>query len=130
MMGIVDMNAAINMNYYVAPDIGKLIEQFYKILKNGNTDPLTIPARIYLPMKAKLWQLRRLSGTTIARSIGHPQTTYQIMIRFQKLLDEFEEEKRFLGSVFYCPRDQVLNEMASIKEYANNCFSELVDKFN
>jgi hypothetical protein len=117
------------INLLIMPELGIIIEEFYNILKTNKSDPLLMPGRVYKLFKDNLFKLRILGGHSLAHSMGHPQTTYVILKRFDELICSFREEKRFFGSDYSLPRNQVLKELASIKEFAGLASSQILHKF-
>jgi hypothetical protein len=124
-----NLDEATKFNQIIMPDLGNIIADFYQLLSTNKSDPLIIPGRIYKPIHDKLFWLRTVGGRSLFRSIGHPQTTYQILSRFQDIIGKFHEEKGFFGSTYSCPRHQVLEELASIKEFAGWASSQILHKF-
>lgn len=124
-----NLDEANKFNQIIMPDLGNIIADFYQLLSTNKSDPLIIPGRIYKPIHDKLFWLRTVGGRSLFQSIGHPQTTYVILKRFDELICSFREEKRFFGSDFSLPRNQVLEELASIKEFAGWASSQILHKF-
>lgn len=124
-----NLEEANRFNEIIMPDLGNIIEDFYRIIATNNSDPLIIPGRIYKPIKDKLFWLRTVGGRALFNSIGHPQTTYQILTRFQDLIYKFHEQKGFFGSNYSRSRKEVLEELASIKDFAGWASSQIKHKF-
>jgi hypothetical protein len=126
---MMDMEKANQINNIIMPDLGNVIGEFYQLLLTNKSDPFTIPGRIYKPMKNKIFMLRTIGGQPLAQSMGQPLTTYEIMKRFQELINSFHEEKGFFGSNYSMARKKVLAELASIKEFAEFASSQILHMF-
>jgi len=126
---MMDMEKANHINNIIMPDLGNIISEFYQLLSTNKSDPLKIQGRIYKSMKNKIFMLRTIGGQPLAQSMGHPQTTYQIMKKFQDLIESFHEEKGFFGSNYSMSRKKVLVELESIKEFAEFASSQILHKF-
>ena len=123
------MNESEQRNNIIMPEVGIIIEEFYSLMERNTGDPFIIQERDYRLFKDNLFKLRLLGGHHLAQSIGDPQSTYVILKRFDELIESFEEEKRLFGSKFSLPRNLIIIELNSIKEFAKFASSKLLRSF-
>jgi hypothetical protein len=124
-----NMNESEQRNKIIMPEVGIIIEEFYSLMERNTGDPFIIQERDYRLFKDNLFKLRLLGGHHLAQSIGDPQSTYVILKRFDELIESFEEEKRLFGSKFSLPRNLIIIELNSIKEFAKFASSKLLRSF-
>jgi len=124
-----NMNESEQRNNIIMPEVGIIIEEFYSLMERNTGDPFIIQERDYRLFKDNLFKLRLLGGHHLAQSIGDPQSTYVILKRFDELIESFEEEKRLFGSKFSLPRNLIIIELNSIKEFAKFASSKLLRSF-
>ena len=123
------MNESEQRNKIIMPEVGIIIEEFYSLMERNTGDPFIIQERDYRLFKDNLFKLRLLGGHHLAQSIGDPQSTYVILKRFDELIESFEEEKKLFGSKFSLPRNLIIIELNSIKEFAKFASSKLLRSF-
>jgi hypothetical protein len=124
-----NMNESEQRNKIIMPEVGIIIEEFYSLMERSTGDPFIIQERDYRLFKDNLFKLRLLGGHHLAQSIGDPQSTYVILKRFDELIESFEEEKKLFGSKFSLPRNLIIIELNSIKEFAKFASSKLLRSF-
>jgi hypothetical protein len=124
-----NMNESEQRNNIIMPEVGIIIEEFYSLMERNTGDPFIIQERDYRLFKDNLFKLRLLGGHHLAQSIGDPQSTYVILKRFDELIESFEEEKKLFGSKFSLPRNLIIIELNSIKEFAKFASSKLLRSF-
>jgi hypothetical protein len=124
-----NMNESEQRNKIIMPEVGIIIEEFYSLMERNTGDPFIIQERDYRLFKDNLFKLRLLGGHHLAQSIGDPQSTYVILKRFDELIESFEEEKKLFGSKFSLPRNLIIIELNSIKEFAKFASSKLLRSF-